>query len=169
EQLALSGGLLATLRFDSLLLLVQPLPHLLRVALVVERGDGAGVTGQELAVGSAVQAGVGLLDRLLGGEGLLPGGGWAADAQQASDLGDLEAALTVQEEVAQHSCRVVVAALLLAEAEGGLEQAALRGRQTPFGDLALSQPVGERLGRGRHENPSRANSRGIVYSVVAQS
>src|SRR5262249_26760824 len=119
-------------------------------------------------VGASVQAVVGLLHGLLGGEGLLPGSRRPADAEQARDLSDLEAALTVQEEVAQHARRVVVAALLLAEAEGGLEQAALRGRQTLLGNPALGQPVGESLGRGRHEYPSRANVRGVVYSVVAQ-
>ena len=67
---------------------------------VEEVGDRPGVAGQELAVGAAVEAVMGLLDGLLGGEGLLPGGGRPADAQQASDLSDLEAALTMQQEVA---------------------------------------------------------------------
>ena len=90
-------------------------------------GDGAGVAGQEFAVGPAVQAVVGLLDGFLGGEALLARGGGAADAEQAGDLGDLEASAAVEQEMAEQARGVVVVALALAEAEGGLEQGVLLG------------------------------------------
>jgi len=56
---------------------------------VQEAGDGAGEARQELAVRSALEAVVCLLDDLLGGEGLLLRGGGAADADKAGDLRDL--------------------------------------------------------------------------------
>src|SRR5262249_45716587 len=108
-----------------------------------ELGDGPGIAGQEFAVRTTVQAMVGLLEGLLGGEPLLAGGRRPADVQQASELGDLEAALAVQQEMAEQARGVVVGALLLAEAEGGLQQRSLLGRQAPFGNPGLSQPVGK--------------------------
>ena len=86
-----------------------------------ELGNGAGVAWQELAVGASVQALVGLLDGLFGGEALLPGSGGAAQAQETGDGSDLEAAAAVEQEVAEQARGVVIAALALEEVEGSLE------------------------------------------------
>jgi hypothetical protein len=106
-----------------------------------ELGDRPGIAGQELAVGAAVHAVVGLLDGLLGGGGLLAGSGGAIEAEQAGDLGDREAGAAVEQEVAEQAGGVVVGALRLAEVEGGVQQAALLGGQTDFGDLRWESQV----------------------------
>src|SRR5262245_41180618 len=134
-----------------------------------ELSDGPGVTWQELAVGATVQAVMGLLDGLLGGELLLSGGGRAAESEEACQLGDLESTATVEQEVAEQSRGVVIIPLGLAEAEDSLKQGELCRGQTPGGELSLVQPVGEGIGCGHHESPSRAKSRRGVYSVAAQN
>src|SRR5262249_49828542 len=131
-----------------------------------ELGDGAGVAGQELAVGAPGQAVVGRLDDLLGRPPLLVGGGGPADADQAGDLGDLEAAATVEQEVAEQAVGVVVVPLPAAEAEGALEQTQLLRGEAWLGEVRLCEPCSEAVRRGRHGTPSRAKLRGVVYSVA---
>src|SRR5262249_35762344 len=66
-----------------------------------ELGDRAGITWQELAVGPAGHAVVRCLNRFLGGNALLMRGRRPADADQAGDLGHLESALAVEQEMAE--------------------------------------------------------------------
>src|SRR3954452_23445015 len=75
---------------------------------------------------------------------------------QACDLSNLEATVTMQQEVAQEATGIVVGALRLAEAESAVEQRLLLGREALFGDLRLLQPNGECVGRCHHESASRA-------------
>jgi hypothetical protein len=133
-----------------------------------ELDDGAGVAWQEFAVGAAVEAVVGLLDGLLGGQALLARGGGAADTGEARQLGDLEAGAAVEQEVGEQACGVRVVALSLAEAESGEEPAALVGREAVFGDAGLGEPCGEGVGCGHEKSPSRATTREVVYSVAAK-
>jgi hypothetical protein len=118
-----------------------------------ELGDRPGVAGPELARGTSVQAMVGLLDGLLRGQALLSGGGGSAETEQPCDLGHLEAGVGIQEKMAEQSRGVVVGALVLAEVEGAVEQAALLGGEGVYGDVRLVQPLGE--GVGGHGSPSR--------------
>src|SRR5262249_2227043 len=78
-----------------------------------ERGKGAGVAGQELAVRAAVHAVVRLLDCSLGRDALLAGGGGPTDAEQAGELRDLKAAVAVEQEVGEQAGRVVIGAAAL--------------------------------------------------------
>jgi hypothetical protein len=133
-----------------------------------ECDEGPGVAGQELAVGPSVQAVVGLLDGLLGGHPLLAGGGGAADADEAGELGDLEPGAGVEQEVGEQARGVGVVALGLAEVEGGLQHAALVGREAMFGDVCLGQPCGEGVRCRRHGSPSRATTQEAVYSAAAK-
>src|SRR5205807_10429797 len=110
---------------------------------------------QELAVGSSVHPVVGLLDGLLGGEGLLARGGGSADAEQSGDGGDLQATATVEQEMAEDTAGVIIGALALAEAEGGLEQGLLLGAEAVFGEVGLCQPGLEGVSSRHHESPSR--------------
>jgi hypothetical protein len=119
-----------------------------------EGDDRAGVAWEEFAVGAAIHAVMSLLDGLLGGEVLLPGSSGARDADEASDLGDLEAGMAVEKEMGEEVGGVIVGALLLLEVESGEEEAALVGGETMFGDLGLSQPGREGVGGGRHGSPS---------------
>ena len=134
-----------------------------------ELDDGAGEARQELAVGSAVQAVVRLLDRFLGGQALLAGGRGTADADQAGDLGDLESRPGVEQEMAEQPGRVAVVAPGLAEMESGEQHAALVGCEPVLGDPGLSEPCGEVIGGDGHWSPSPGRSCGEVYSVAARS
>jgi hypothetical protein len=100
---------------------------------------------------------VGLLDDLFGRQVLVSGSGGAADAEQAGDLGYLQARLGVEQEVTEQARRVVVSALPLAEAVGGLEQRLLLRRQPLDGELCLFQPGSEGGRRNRHDTASRAS------------
>ena len=68
-----------------------------------ELGDGAGIAGQQFAVGPAGHAVVGRLDRLLGRDALLVRGRGPADADQAGDLRDLEPGVAVEQEMAEQA------------------------------------------------------------------
>ena len=117
-----------------------------------ELGDGAGVARQELAVGPAGQAVVRGLNRLLGRDTLLVGGGGPADADQAGDLSDLEPRVAVEQEVAEQAVGVVIVAAALAEGKGRLQHAALCRRQALLGDVRLGEPLGKGVGGGDHGN-----------------
>ena len=89
------------------------------------------------------------LNRLLGRDTLLVRGGGSADADQAGDLGDLEPRVTVEQEMAEHAIGEVIVAAALAEAQGRLQQAALLGRQSLFGNLRLGKPLSVIVGKRR--------------------
>ena len=55
-----------------------------------EGSDGTGVTGQEFAIRTAIEAVVGLLNDFFAREVLLPRGSGPADAQQPCELCDLQ-------------------------------------------------------------------------------
>src|SRR5258708_38775730 len=84
--------------------------------------NGTGVARQEFAVRTAIHTVVSLPDSLLGGEVLLARGGGTSDAEQAGDVRDFEASVTVEQEMAEQTRRVVVGALLLAKAKDSPEQ-----------------------------------------------
>ena len=115
-----------------------------------ELGDGAGIAWQEFAVGPTGHAVVRGLNGLLGREALLPGGGGPADADQASDLRDLEPAVAVEQEMAEQAVGVVIGAAALAEGEGCLQQAALLWGQALFSDVRFAEPLRKRAGRDNH-------------------
>jgi hypothetical protein len=119
-----------------------------------ESNNGAGVARQEFAIGTAVQAVMSLLDDRFGREALLSRGSRAGDAEQAGDLGDLEATVTVKQKVTEQACGEVVRAKTQAEAEGGLEQGLLLRGQTQRRNLGLLQPPGERFFGLFHETLS---------------
>src|SRR3954470_23046061 len=96
------------------------------------------------------------------GGGLLPRGGGATDVREPGDLGDLEAAVAVQQEVAEQARAVVVVPAALAEVEGRPEQAALLGGESLGGELGPGQPVAEGVGRGRHGGASRTAYQGVL-------
>ena len=58
-------------------------------------GDRSGVTRQEFTVGPAIHPMVSLLNDLFGGQVLLLGSSGATDAEQAGDVRDFEAGLTM--------------------------------------------------------------------------
>jgi hypothetical protein len=129
-----------------------------------ELGDGAGEAWQELAVGAAGKAMMSGLDDLLGSEALLGGGGGAAEVEQACDLGDLEAGVGVEEEVAEQTSGEVVAAALLEKLEGGFEYSLLGDAERGLGNSAVVQPLGKGEIAGRHGNPSgAAGDRGRIW------
>src|SRR5262249_13159831 len=134
-----------------------------------EMGDGAGIAGQELAIRAAVHAVMGLLDGLLGGESLLTRSGGPADAEQSRDGSHLESAAAVEEKMAEESVAVVVGALVLSEAEGGLEECPLLEVEACSGQGGLLQPAVKGIGGGRHEGSSWAMLRRIMYSVAGGS
>jgi hypothetical protein len=135
-----------------------------RGLLVEELGDGTGEAGQELAVGAASEAVVGSLDDLLGGEALLRRGGGTTEAEQAGDLGHLEAGLRVQEEVAEQAAGEIVAAALLEKAKGRLEDSTLLGGQSGLGNGAVLQPTGEgRSSGGQSRLGGAAGDKGRVW------
>src|ERR1700732_1109705 len=102
----------------------------------------------------AGQAVVGGLDRLLGRDPVLVRGRGPADADQASDLSDFESGIAVEEEMAEQPAGVVIVAAALPEGKGRLEQAALLGRKSLFGNLCLGEPTGASAVRGEHEESS---------------
>jgi hypothetical protein len=118
-----------------------------------ELDDGAGVARQELAVGAAIHTVVGLLDSFLGGHPLLLGGSGPTDADQAGELGDLEAAAAMEQEMGEQAGGVRVGAPALAEVEGSEQGTALVGREAVFGDVCLGQPCGEGIRCCRHRSP----------------
>ena len=124
-----------------------------------ELGDGAGIAGQEFAVRGADQAMVGGLDDLLGGEPLLSGGGRAAEAKQAGDLGHLESSLGMEQDVAEQASGKVVVALGFEETPGCLQDSALRGSQGGLDNGAVVQPTGkgQRVGRQGGLSVARGN------------
>jgi len=135
-----------------------------------EGGDGAGEPGQELACGSAVHAVMGLLDGLLGGELLLPGGVGSADAEQSGDLRHLEAGVAMEQEMTEQARRVVVTALPAAKAEDRSKQSGQLGSEPALWDVRLFQPGRQVLGCHRHGTASRAKPpSSSFYSVSAQS
>jgi hypothetical protein len=85
-----------------------------------ELGDGAGVARQQLAVGPAGPAVVRRLNRLLGRAALLTRSRRPADADQASDLRDLEPRVAVEQEMAEQAVGVVIVAAALAEGKDRL-------------------------------------------------
>src|SRR4051812_28386683 len=131
-----------------------------------EASDGAGKAWQELAVGAAFEAMQGLLNDLLGGQALLAGGGGATDAEQAGDLGDLQATVAMQEEMTEQTGGVVVGTLLLAEVKDGSQEGLHLRRQTLLRDLCLSQPGGKVIRRYCHGTLPRAFLPGLLYSVA---
>jgi hypothetical protein len=108
-----------------------------------EVGDGAGIAGQKLAMGTSGESLMGSLDNRFGGESLLGGGGCPADAEQASDGGDFQSAVAVEQEMAEESDGVVVASAVLEEGEGGLEELALVGCDLGVVDVSVGEPVVE--------------------------
>ena len=62
----------------------------------------------------------------------------------------------MEQEVSEQAGGVVVGALALPEAEGGLEQAALLCGEPLLRDTGLFEPVGEGVGDASHRSPSRA-------------
>lgn len=134
-----------------------------------ESSDGTGVAWQEFAVGAAVHAVVSLPNGGFGRHPLLFGGRGASDTDQTRDLCDFEAAFTVEEEMTEQSRRVIVVALLLAEAEDRLQQDFQLGRSTLRGNVSLFKPGNVVFRRDCHGILSRASDRGIVYSVVEES
>ena len=65
----------------------------------------------------------------------------------------------MEQEGAEHAGGVVIGALALAEAEGGLEQGVLLGVEAVLGEAGLGPPGFVGVGRDRHESPSRATGR----------
>ena len=57
----------------------------------------------------------------------MAGGSSSSEAGETRDLGDLESTVAVEEEVAEEAAGVVIRALMLSEAEGGLEECEDRG------------------------------------------
>ncbi|HKI34250.1 MAG TPA: hypothetical protein VKA46_20525 [Gemmataceae bacterium] len=131
-----------------------------RVGVVTEElGDRPGVTWQKITVGAAGQASVAGLDNLLGGKPLVPRGGSPAKAGESCDLGHLEAAPAVQQQVAEEAAGVVILALLLPEAEDGVAECADLGGQQRRGKFGLGEPVLE-CGSGiAHEGAPCQNPR----------
>ena len=131
-----------------------------------EPGDGAGEARQELAVRPSRQAAMGRLDDLLGGEALLGGGGGAAEAEQASDLSDLQAGAAVEQQVAEQARGVVVDAATLAKVKGGFEDVTLGGGQAVLGDAGSGEPVGEGGGIHGHRKSSLTGAIPPVYGAA---
>jgi hypothetical protein len=88
---------------------------------------------------------------------------------QAGDLRDLQAAVAVEQKVAEQAVGIVVVALVLAKGEGGAEQRGLLRRQALLGDAGLFELGVEEVRGRRHGSPSRARVREVVYSVRTAS
>jgi hypothetical protein len=125
-----------------------------------ELGDGAGKAWQQFAVGPASLAVVGCLDGLLGREPLLLRGGGSAEADEAGDVGDLEAGVAVQQEMAEQTPGIIIVATALAKGPSELQQAALLGGQTLRSNPGLGKPLGKSLVGSKHEISSLAPCQG---------
>jgi hypothetical protein len=118
--------------------------------LAEELCNRAGKARQEFAMAAAGQAMVGGLDDLLGGQPLLGAGGGATEAEQAGDLGHLQAGLGVEQNVAEQAAGEVVVAAMLEDMKGGLQDSALGFGQGIFGNGAVLEPTGQGQRFGRH-------------------
>jgi hypothetical protein len=128
-----------------------------RLGLVAkELSDGAGEAWQELAMTAAGETMVGGLDDLLGRQTLLGGGGGATAAEQAGDLGDLQAGLGVEQDMAEQAAGEVVVTALLEEMKGRMQDSALGVGQGLLGKGAVLEPTGQRQRVGRHGGRSVA-------------
>src|SRR5579872_6514426 len=127
-----------------------------------ELGNGSGVAWQEFAVGSSIQTVMGLANGFLGRKSLLTRGSGPAEAEQTRDGGDFESTIAVQEEMAEHASGVIVAALRLAKAEGGLQQGQLLRSEACLGELRVGQPGKKGILCVRHRSPSRATRSGYT-------
>src|SRR5207244_1255630 len=114
-----------------------------------EAGAGARIAWQAFAVRPPVHAVVRLLDGLFGREGLLAGSGGSADTKESGQLGDLPSGAAMEQEVSEQTRGIVVGALGVAEAEGGLEDGALLVGEACLGNLCLGQPGGKGIRCGR--------------------
>jgi hypothetical protein len=112
---------------------------------------------------------MGGLDDLLGGKALLGRGGGAAEAEEAGDLGDLQAGVAVQQPVAEQARGVVIDAAALAEVEGGFEDVALGGGQAILGDAGSREPVGKGGGIRGHGKSSLTGVIPPVYGAARGS
>ena len=70
--------------------------------------------------------------------------------------GDLnfQVRVAVEQEMAEQAAGIVIVAAALPEGKGRLEQAALLGRQSLFGNLCLGEPACAGRVRGGHEKSS---------------
>src|SRR6185312_2473193 len=132
-------------------------------------GDGTGVAWQEFAVGAAVHAVVCLPNGGFGRHSLLLGGRGASDTDQARDLCDFEATITVEQEVAEQPRRVIVVALLLAKVVDRLQQDIQLRRPPLRGYVCLGKPGSVVFRCDCHRFPSGASDRRSVYSVAEES
>jgi hypothetical protein len=96
------------------------------------------------------------LDDLLGGQPLLSGGGGATEAQQAGDLGHLQAGLGMEQDVAEQAAGEVVLTAVLEELPGGVQDSALGIGQGVLGHGAVLEPTGQGQRCGRHGGLSEA-------------
>jgi hypothetical protein len=127
-----------------------------------ELGDGSGKAGQEFAVGTTVHAVMGGLNGLLGREPLLAGSGGAIEADETCQLGDLEATVAVQQEMAEDARRVVIVAALLAEVEDTVENTALLGSEPIHGDACRGEPVSQSVRADDHDGNLLVGSAGRI-------
>ncbi len=119
--------------------LIQPVRQVSFLRILCH-GDGAGVAQQERAIGAAVQAVPSLVDGFLGGRRLVTRDNGAAEIQEAGDVSTLEASLGVGVEVVEETHGAVDVTPVLAEVEGGLQDAALLARGRVLEDLRVGQP-----------------------------
>lgn len=91
-----------------------------------------------------------------------------AEADQAGDLSDLEPSIAVQQEMAEQAVGVIIVAALLPKGKDGLQQAALVGRQSLFGNLRLRKPLCKSAVRGTHEKSSLTSCQG-EYTVTLRN
>src|ERR1022692_4521647 len=127
-----------------------------------ELGDGAGIARQQLAVGPTRHTVVRCLHRFLGRDSLLVGSRGATDTDQAGDLRDLESGVAVEQEMTEQPTGIIILAAAFPESERVLQQAALLGRQSVFGDLRLGKPSCECTVRGNHEKSSLTSCPGSL-------
>jgi hypothetical protein len=114
-------------------------------------GDGAGIARQQLAVGPTRHTVVRRLHCLFGRDSLLARGRGSADADQASDLCDLEPGVAVEQEMTEQAAGIIIVAAALPEGKCALQQAALLGGQSVFGNLRLGEPLCKSAVRSTHE------------------
>jgi hypothetical protein len=110
-----------------------------------ELGDRAGMPRQQFSVGPTLHSTLNLLDDLRGGEISMPERRTGTDADQASNLGDLQSQLNLEQEVTDDPPAGIIPLTLLQELQGSPQDAFLLIGQPFQRDPSGFQPLLERL------------------------
>jgi hypothetical protein len=110
-----------------------------------ELGDRAGMSRQEFSVGPTLHSVLNLLDDLRGGEISMSERRTGTDADQASNLGNLQSQVNLEQEVTDDPPAGIIPLTLLQELKGSPQDAFLLIGQPFQRDPSGLQPLLERL------------------------